>query len=161
MIFYARDVLNIGEFNWAILMTWYSVVNLVSALPCGKIVDRFGRKKPLILAWFLFIPAMIGFVYGNFLILAVCYLMLGVALIVSNTAYPALLADLVARDNRGKIIGSTNFFFCILNSVGQITGGFMYQYVSPALPFLLSAALYVPCVVFTIFKVHEPTNREI
>jgi DHA1 family multidrug resistance protein-like MFS transporter len=161
MIFYATDILNITEFNWAILMTWYSVVNLISALPCGKIIDRFGRKKPLIVAWFLFIPAMIGFVYGDLIILALCYLMLGVALILTNTAYPALLADLVVRDNRGKIIGSTNFFFSILNSLGQISGGYMYQYMSPALPFLLSAILYIPCLIITILKVQEPSERQI
>jgi DHA1 family tetracycline resistance protein-like MFS transporter len=160
LIFYATDILNIGEFSWAVLITWYSIVNMLSALPCGKIIDRFGRKKPMIVAWLLFIPAMVGFVYGNFIILAICFLLLGVALILTNTAYPALLADLVARDNRGKIIGSTNFFFCILNALGYFAGGYMYQYMSPALPFLLSAVLYIPCVILTIFKVHEPTDRE-
>ena len=161
MIFYAINVLNIGDFSWAALMTWYSVVNLVSALPCGKIVDRIGRKKPLIIAWFLFIPAMIGFIYGDFVILAACYLFVGVGLIIANTAFPALLADLVPRDKRGKIIGSTNFFFIILNALGQFLGGYMYQYVSPALPFIFSAALYVPCIFLTVFKVHEPTEREV
>ena len=159
-IFYALDILQIGEFSWATLMTWYSAVNLLAALPCGKIIDKFGRKKPLILAWFLFIPGMIGFVYGNLVILAVCYMFLGVALILSNTAYPALLADLVPRETRGKIIGSTNFFFVILNAVGSFVGGYMYQYVSPTLPFFVAAALFVPCVLVTTFLVHEPTNRE-
>jgi len=163
MILYATDpdILNIGDFNWALLMTWYSIVNMISALPCGKIIDKFGRKKPLIVAWLLFIPAMIGFVYGTLLILAACYLLLGVALILTNTAYPALLADLVARDKRGKIIGSTNFFFIILNGLGGFAGGYMYTYVSPTLPFFLAAVLFVPCIVITIFKVHEPTNREV
>ena len=160
LIFYARDILNIGEFSWAALMTLYSIVNLVSALPCGKIIDRFGRKKPLIVGWILFIPAMIGFVYGNLIIIAICFLLLGVALILTNTAYPALLADLVPRDNRGKMIGSTNFFFIILNALGVFFGGYMYQYMSPALPFLISAVLYVPCLILTLFKVQEPTNRE-
>lgn len=163
MILYATnpDILNIGEFSWAALMTWYSVVNLVAALPCGKIIDRFGRKKPLIVAWLLFIPGMVGFVYGNIIVLAICYLLLGVALILTNTVYPALLADLVPRNNRGKIIGSTNFFFIILNGLGNIAGGYMYQYVSPELPFLLATVLFVPCLILTVFKVHEPTSREI
>ncbi len=163
MIFYATDpdILNIGEFSWAILMTWYSIVNIISALPCGKIIDRFGRKKPLIVAWLLFIPGMIGFVYGNLIILAICYLLLGVALILTNTAYPALLADLVPRDNRGKMIGSTNFFCIILSALGVFSGGYMYTYVSPELPFILSAVLFVPCLILTLFKVHEPTKREV
>jgi len=160
MIFYALDILEIGEFSWAALMTWYSVVNLLAALPCGKIIDKFGRKKPLIVAWLLFIPGMIGFVYGNLIVLVLCYLFLGVALILSNTAYPALLADIVPRESRGKIIGVTNFFFIILNALGSFFGGYMYQYVSPSLPFLIAAFLFVPCVFLTIFKVYEPTNKE-
>ena len=161
LISYALDILYIEEFEWAALMAWFSVVNLLSALPCGKIIDRFGRKKPLAAAWFLFIPALIGFVYGNIVIASISFLFLGVALIAANTAYPALMADFVAREKRGKIIGSTNFFFNILSSLGQLSGGFMYQYLSPALPFLLSATLFIPCLILTLFKVHEPTSREV
>jgi MFS family permease len=161
LITYALDILYIEEFEWAALMAWFSVVNLLSALPCGKIIDRFGRKKPLTVAWLLFIPALIGFVYGNIVITSISFLLLGVALIVANTAYPSLMADFVARDKRGKIIGSTSFFFYILSSLGTLAGGFMYQYLSPALPFLLSATLFIPCLILTLFKVHEPTSREV
>jgi len=113
LISYALDILHIEEFEWAALMAWFSVVNILSALPCGKIIDRFGRKKPLAAAWLLFTPALIGFVYGNIVIASISFLLLGVALIVANTAYPALMADFVAREKRGKIIGSTNFFFIV------------------------------------------------
>jgi MFS family permease len=161
LIFYATKIVNIKDLEWAALMTWFSVVNILSALPCGKIIDRFGRKKPLTVAWLLFIPALIGFVYGNIVITSISFLLLGVALIVANTAYPALMADFVVRDKRGKIIGSTNFFFNILGSLGSLSGGFMYVYLSPALPFLLSATLFIPCLLLTLFKVHEPTSREV
>ena len=161
LIFYATEVANITELGWAALMVWFSVVNIVSALPCGKIVDKFGRKKPLIAAWLLFIPGLAGFVYGNIISLSLCLLCFGVALILANSAYPALMADFVARNKRGKIIGSTNFFFNILSGLGQLSGGFMYEYLSPALPFLISAVLFVPCLILTIFKVQEPTSREL
>jgi len=161
LIFYATEVLNIKDFEWAALMTWFSIVNVLSALPCGKIIDRFGRKKPLTVAWFLFIPGLVGFVLGDIIIVSICFIFLGVALILANTAYPALMADFVARDKRGKIIGSTNFFSNILSSLGQLSGGFMYQYLFPALPFLFAAILFVPCLILTLFKVHEPPTREV
>jgi MFS family permease len=161
LIFYASDILNIQDLEWAAVMTWFSVVNMISALPCGKIVDRFGRKKPLTVAWFLFIPGLIGFVYGNIIIILISFLVLGVALILANTAYQALMVDFVAREKRGKIIGSTSFFFNIFSSLGQFSGGFMYEYVSPELPFLLAAFLFVPCFVLTLLKVHEPKHREV
>lgn len=160
LIFYATDILSIKDFEWAALMTWFSVVNALAALPCGKIIDRFGRKKPLTVAWFLFIPGLVGFVYGDIIIISICFLFLGIALILANTAYPALMADFVAREKRGKIIGSTNFFSNILSSLGQLSGGFMYQYLFPELPFLFSATLFVPCLVLTFFRVQEPLSKE-
>jgi MFS family permease len=161
LIFYAIEIIKITDFEWAALMSWFSIVNILSALPCGKIVDKFGRKKPLIAAWVLFIPGLISFVYGNMIIIPISLLCLGIALILSNSAFPALMADLTARQNRGKIIGSTNFFFNISNALGQLSGGFVYEYLSPALPFLFSAVLFVPCILLTLFGVQEPTNREV
>ncbi len=161
LIFYATDIVKITEIEWAALMSGFSVVSIFAALPCGKIIDRFGRKKPLMIAWLLFTPALIGFAYGNAVILSLCFLFLGVALILANTAYPALMADLVARDKRGKIIGSTHFFFYVLTALGQFAGGYLYQYLSPALPFLLSATLFIPCLIITLLKVQEPTKREV
>ena len=161
LIIYATEVMNISDFDWATLWAWFSVVNVLSALPCGKIIDRFGRKKPLTVAWFLFIPGLVGFVYGNVIIISASLLLLGIALILANIAYQALMTDFVAREKRGKIIGSTNFFFNILSASGTLSGGFMYQYVSPALPFIFSAVLFVPCFFLTLFKVHDPVSREI
>lgn len=161
LIFYATEVAGIAEFEWATLMAWFSVVNMLSALPCGKIIDKFGRKKPLTAAWFLFIPGLLGFVYGNIIVTSISFLVLGVSLILANTAYQAMMVDFVARDKRGKIIGSTNFFYYIMSSLGSFSGGFMYEYMFPSLPFLLSAALFVPCFILTLFKVHEPTHREV
>ncbi|WNZ29625.1 MAG: MFS transporter [Candidatus Bathyarchaeota archaeon] len=161
LVVYATEILNIPELNWAILMSWFSIVNVVTALPCGKIVDKIGRKKPLIVAWVLFIPGLVGFVYGNAIIIAISLLCFGVALILANSAYPALIADFVIREKRGKIIGSTNFFFNILSGLGQLSGGVMYEYVSPELPFLTSAILFIPCLILTLFKVKEPTKREL
>ena len=161
LIFYATEIIKITDLEWAAFMGWFSVVNILSALPCGKIVDKFGRKKPLIAAWLLFIPGLVSFVWGNKITIPLSLLCFGVALILSNSAFPALMADLTARQNRGKIIGSTNFFFNILNALGQLSGGFMYEYLSPALPFLFSAVLFVPCLLLTLFKVQEPTNREV
>jgi len=161
LIFYATEIANITELEWATLMVWLSIVNIVSALPCGKIVDKIGRKKPLIAAWFLFIPGLVAFVYGNIITIYLGFFCFGVALILANSAYPALMADFVTRQKRGKIIGSTNFFFNILSGLGQLSGGFMYEYLSPALPFFLSAILFVPCALLMIFKVHEPPIREV
>jgi MFS family permease len=160
LVLYAYDILLIDELEWAALMSWFAFVNVITALPCGKIVDKYGRKKPLLIAWILFVPGLIGFVYNNLLVVSLSLLCLGVALILANSAYPALMIDLIARQKRGKIIGSTNFFFNIFSGLGQLLGGIIYEYLNPALPFIVSAVLFIPCFFLTFYKVIEPIQRE-
>ncbi|MFC1486868.1 hypothetical protein ACFLRN_04175 [Thermoproteota archaeon] len=59
-----------------------------------------------------------------------------------------------------KTEGPTNFFFIILNGLGNIAGVYIYYYESPSFPFLVSAVLFVPCLFLTICKIHDPTKRE-
>ncbi|MFA5365430.1 MAG: MFS transporter, partial [Candidatus Bathyarchaeia archaeon] len=104
---------------------------------------------------------LIGFVYGGIVVTTISFMLMGVALITANSAYPALMADSVARENRGKIIGSTSFFFYILSSFGQLLGGFMYEYWNPTFPFLLAAVLFIPCFILIWLKVQEPKTKEV
>jgi hypothetical protein len=39
-------------------------------------------------------------------------------------------------------------------------GGFIYEYVSVQLPFTLLLASMIPTVIFTLFFIHEPKERE-
>lgn len=60
LILYATDIVNIPDFEWATLWTWFSVVNILSALPCGKIIDKFGRKNTFDTCLAPFYPRLFG-----------------------------------------------------------------------------------------------------
>ncbi|MGC9346340.1 MAG: MFS transporter, partial [Candidatus Bathyarchaeales archaeon] len=53
-VVYATERLSIGKFQWSLLLTLQSAIMFGSLLPIGKLVDLFGRKKPLVMAHFLF-----------------------------------------------------------------------------------------------------------
>ena len=38
--------------------------------------------------------------------------------------------------------------------------GYIYEYISPALPFLLCVLVTVPCALLTLFLIHEPEKRQ-
>ena len=159
-IVYATKVLSIGELQWATLLALQSAIAFGSLLPIGKIVDVFGRKKPLVMIHLLSMLAMPFFIYGDFAKLIVFFLLSGIG----NSmfvAYQSLEADLVPREYRGKVIGFTQFFTYISASIGQLLGGFLYEKVSPQMPFLLLLASTVPGAILTILLVHEPKKKEV
>jgi len=75
-------------------------------------------------------------------------------------AYQALEADLVPQGLRGKEVGCSQFITYVLMSIGGLTGGFFYEFVSPMLPFMLAFIVTLPCAVLTLFFVHEPKVKE-
>lgn len=160
VLLYALDVLHVKEFEWALVWMWLLATTLGLALPCGKLVDRIGRKKPLVVSWLLEAASMYFLIYGGLAKLFVATALHGVATALRNAALPALQADLVPRELRGKVAGSTNFANLLLGSAGLLIGGFFYDYVSPQLPFLLFMLISVPCGILTLIYVHEPKKRE-
>ena len=68
--------------------------------------------------------------------------LLGLAQLLGFSASQTLFADLVPRAQRGKVMGSRNFFSYIFMALGGIIGGVLYDRVSPQLPFGLNAFLY-------------------
>lgn len=68
MLLYAIEILQIEKSEWALLITLSAIVFMCSAVPCGKLVDRIGRRKSLLASYLLFIPAMWSFIYGGPLI---------------------------------------------------------------------------------------------
>jgi len=160
MVVYATKILAIGGFEWALLMTLYLGARTFSALPSGKIIDRFGRRKPLALSHLLLLPVLLLFIYGDFLKLLVSLLLLGVAESMLTISQQSLQADLAPREHRGKVIGCTQFASYLLAALGQLIGGLLYGYVSPQTPFLIFAASTTLLAIMTILFIRDPKKRE-
>lgn len=160
MLFYALDVLMISEATWGLATIALFSTMLVFAFPVGKLIDSVGRKIPLVLAGLVMLPAIGLFIYGDAIRLFISLPLFGIGQLLAMSAYMSLLADLVPRDQRGKVIGSSNFFSYIFMAIGSLVGGIIYQVVSPQLPFLLMIALLIPASLILAFLVHEPERRE-
>lgn len=155
-----ESVLHISPVDWAILGMFLFVTMIIFAIPCGKLVDKMGRKIPIVIALLLIVPSMLLFVYGDLPKLYIAMPLVGVSQILMMAGSSALQADLVPKEQRGKIIGSSNFVNYILMSLGMLAGGIIYEHVSPQLPFLIPIAFIIPQVLIILFLVHEPAKRE-
>jgi len=155
MLVYATEILHISEFNWALLMIWFTASMILLALPSGKLTDKIGRKKPLFVSWIFLGAYPLLFMWGNLPILYVAFLFFGASNALFAASYQALEADLVPRELRGKEVGCSQFITYILMAVGGLAGGFFYEYVSPMLPFMLSFLVTIPCTIITWLFIHE------
>jgi MFS family permease len=159
-VIYAVEDLGLTRPDWSIVLMFLFVAMIVLSIPIGKLVDRAGRKIPLLLSYLFLIPSILLFVYGDFFRLAVSLVLMGVVQLMMFSSYQALMADLVPREQRGKVTGFSQFFNYITMAVGVLLGGIIYHSVSHQLPFFLVLVFLVPQFLVTFFMVHEPKQRE-
>jgi len=152
--------LQLARIQWGYVMTALFICMIVLSYPVGKLLDKVGRKIPLIISNLLMIPAIFLFILGNYSTLFISMPLVGFSMLLGFSAYQTLFADLVPQAQRGKATGSMNFFSYVFMALGGAIGGLLYDNVSPALPFFLTAALAIPSVLLILFYVHEPKPEE-
>jgi len=159
-VVYATRVLGISELTWSLLLTFLFIAMIASALPSGKLIDKIGRKIPLLLSYAVMVPSILLFVFGDaFWKLLIALVLAGLSQVLVMSAYSSLQADLVPKEKRGKVIGFTNFVNYILMALGSVTGSVLYS-VTPQFPFYLLLILLIPEFLIVLFWVREPEKRE-
>jgi MFS family permease len=145
---YVFDMVGVSEIEWGLVNTASVAITLVFGFPLGKVVDKIGRKRSIILANLLFIPASVFFLFSrSFVQLLVVFMVFGFGGCLIMPAYNALLADLIPREKRGRILGASAL------------GGFLYG-VDPAHPFVFAIVLGITVSLIILFMVKEPKTRE-
>jgi DHA1 family bicyclomycin/chloramphenicol resistance-like MFS transporter len=156
---YARDTLGIPENQWWLVFIPLLLTMVVAAIPVGKMVDKIGRKIPLILGLVVFSIGAAIFLFGNLFTLMAAMIFFGLGSLLFGTGMLALTADLVGTENRGKVSGFTNFTSYIISGIGMLLGNYLYVNFFPQLPFYIALAVMLPTFVIVFFLVHEPAKR--
>jgi MFS family permease len=156
MVLYVVEDLGISEMGWSIILTALFVSMILLSIPAGKLIDRIGRKPPMLAAYAIWAFAIPLFVYGDFNRLLLAMILIGLIQVLLMSSSSALIADLVPREHRGKVSGSIGFFSLIAMSAGQLLGGFIYDNVSHSMPWWLQLAFVVPSFLLVLLFVKEP-----
>ena len=141
---YIVQDLGIGEVELSYIMTALPVSMILLALPAGKLVDKIDKRLPIMLSFALWGAAILMLVYGDFYRLILSMILVGLLMILVNSATSALTAELVPSEHRGKVNGSVGFFSMIAAALGQLSGGWLYDNVSHHAPFLIELLLIAP-----------------
>ena len=164
---FAVDFLGISNSDWGVVYALSLIVYLGTVMPIGVLVDKVGRRKLLLsltgivcFSAFLFAITPQGTEYTLIYVL-VSFPMLMLANAAMFNVFPALEADLVPREKRGRVSAILLLLSGIAGAVGQALAGFAYERIHPRFPFILLTALIFADFILIIFLVREPTEREL
>ena len=156
---YARDVLLIPEEQWWLTFIPLLLMMIVASIPIGMMIDRMGRKIPLILGVLTSALGSWLFMNGDLVTIMIAMALFGIAQIAFMAGSSALFADLVQQENRGKVIGFTNFAGYIAMGFGMLLGNYLYLSSSPQMPFLGTLMLAIPELLIILLLIHEPKEK--
>jgi multidrug resistance protein len=129
-----------------VLFASFAVTVLLTAVPMGAVSDRTGRRAPLVGGLLLLAGSSALFAYAPALPwLFAARLAQGAADAITWVVGFALVADLYAADERGRMMGIVMSGSTIGFLVGPTIGGWLYQAGGPEMPYLVIAGLSLVC----------------
>jgi MFS family permease len=125
----------------------YAAFNLVAAMvsyPAGFLSDRWGRRNILLLAFFIFFVAYLGFALTrNVALIAVLFACYGLYQGISRSVGKALATDFVPEQLRASGVGWYNTTVGLLGLVASVVAGLLWDQVGHAAVFFYGAVFAV------------------
>lgn len=161
LLLYITEDLGISPADWALVATTLFISMILLAIPTGKLIDRIGKKIPLMLSFASATAAIALLFNGDLPRLYIAVTLYGWVIILLSSSVSSLFADLVPKELRGKVSGFNSFFHLLAISFGMLIGGLLYDNVSHQLPLLLQFVLPITPLILTALFIREPEKKEI
>jgi len=129
-ILYGMLVTSFGfsTYELGLLSATFSLSLVVSQIPFGKLIDRYGRKLFLLISEVLFAFSVFGwFLSSNFVHFVVFQVPFGVSVAAWIPTVSAFLADHASKERRAEAMGKLVAFRGILAFPAPYIGGLLYD----------------------------------
>ena len=179
-VVYAQEVIGFTSAEWGLILVIETALRILAFIPAGMLVDRYGRTRFLLVSLFLTLGSVPFFVLSTTftqVLLIRCTVALATALFMP--ACSALMADMVARENRGRVmaalgrgtvmIGSASggtggpgvgFLVTLPLMITSLLGGYVYAH-NVTYPWLFAGACAALSIVLCIALVRDPQVAEV
>lgn len=178
-VVYATEEIGLSASQWGLILLVERVVVIFSFLGSGFVVDRWGRKTCILIALLISLICQPVFILVKSFT-AVLFIRMGIALAftLAITASTALMADLVPRQLRGKMMAAIGqggmmigpagggvggpalgYLFIPPAMLATLAGGYLYTW-NPAYPWILSLAVTVLSILLILRYIDEPQDAE-
>jgi MFS family permease len=146
----------------SIMFSFWTATTALAALPAGRIADRVGRKRAVVLAFIFHAASMSAillyhFITPSVLLLPLAFASLGLYDTFLSVSSKTFVADNASTENRGMVMG----LYTTIDGIGRrslapIIAGFIFSTYSNATPFVLGLAVSLLAIYLLISVVAEP-----
>ncbi|MBI4186895.1 MAG: MFS transporter [Chloroflexi bacterium] len=140
---FAHEVKGAEQYVLGAMVTGMALTSLLAGVPLGRLADRIGRKKVLLLLAPVFYAANLLLVWAPSHAFLIAAGVLEGAFIVSLSTAGAMTAELVPADQMGRWQGVQFLFIGLVTAIGAFLAGVIWDSIGPAYLFLSVIALDV------------------
>jgi MFS family permease len=179
-VVFAVNQIGLSPSDWGTILLVESVVRLLFFIPAGLLVDRWGRTNSLLGAMILSLVSIPLFVFvSSYTAVLLIRVSVAVSFAIAIPACTALMADIVPRENRGRVMAlvgqggimigpagggtggpAVGFLITIPMMAASLIGGYLYA-LNPAYPWFFVLAATACMVVITALFIRDPQKAEI
>ncbi|WP_175638509.1 multidrug efflux MFS transporter NorA [Metabacillus schmidteae] len=137
----------------------FAVAQLVVSPIAGRWVDKFGRKRMIIIGLFIFGSSELLFGVGNTLsVLFLSRILGGISAAFIMPAVTAFIADTTSLETRSKALGYMSAAISTGFIIGPGIGGFLAE-IGTRIPFFFAGALGFSAAILSIITLKEPKRN--
>ncbi|MFD9627572.1 MFS transporter [Peribacillus muralis] len=154
------NIMHLTGSTMGYLVAVFAVSQLVMSPFAGRWVDRYGRKKIIIIGLFLFGVSELIFGLGtNVSVFYLSRILGGISAAFIMPGVTAYVADITSVQERPKAMGYISAAISLGFIIGPGIGGFVAEY-GIRLPFFLAALIAFIACLTSIFILKEPLTKE-
>ncbi|MGD6941876.1 MFS transporter [Cytobacillus gottheilii] len=154
------NIMHLSGATMGYLVAMFAVAQLVMSPFAGRWVDRFGRKKIIILGLFLFGVSELIFGLGKSVpVLYLSRILGGFSAAFIMPGVTAYVADITSLKDRPKAMGYVSAAISTGFIIGPGIGGFIGEY-GVRLPFFFAAGIAFAACILSAFILKEPLSKE-
>ena len=179
-VVYAVEQIGLSPSAWGLILLIETALKVMLFIPAGTLVDRWGRTASILVALLISIVAIPSFVFATgFTSVLLLRAAVTVAFVIAFPACSALMADLVPRGMRGRVMAALGYGGIMIGAAGggtggpatgfvtiiplmlsSLAGGYLYA-ANPAYPWFFVLIATALSILLTVLFVRDPQLAEV
>lgn len=156
-VVYATGIIRLSLAEWGVVISATGVVGILTRIPMGKLTDRFGRKRGILISYMARPLFVLAFAYSRNLP-EVLFINAGESTVsyLRMPAHEALITDIASAEMRGRAYGSFNMIPRFFTTIGPMIGSFLWETRGAIWCFYVSALSSICAAILIYLFLQEP-----